>query len=193
MNHHQRHLPPGVNRALRSLSLLLFALIFPCEIAAMPRLFFKPKAKAVKTNASGYLSSVGAPALRFQEPATVIPEQRSPALSALPAAATSSPNNLPAAASTPPAPAVLPVAGDQKQIVETKLEADPPKNKTNPHIIPDDTRAPVRPEDFLPFFQFPGRGAQTGGGLNVIVPVPREPSSSTPLPPSSANYTQTPK
>ena len=54
-------------------------------------------------------------------------------------------------------------------------------------IIPDDTRPSTRPEDFLPFFQFPG----TTSGVNVVVPVTTaRPPAPGQQPPSSATYQQ---
>lgn len=60
-------------------------------------------------------------------------------------------------------------------------ELPPPPIKIpepTPGILPDDTRPATRPEDFLPFFQFPG----TNPGSSVRAPGP--------LPPSSATYQQ---
>jgi hypothetical protein len=58
-------------------------------------------------------------------------------------------------------------------------------------ILPDDVRPAVRPEDFLPFFQFPAPGGT--GNVRVIVPVaPTAPSAPGTQPPSSATYIQTP-
>jgi hypothetical protein len=69
-----------------------------------------------------------------------------------------------------------------------KEEGAPTTNKkaeaTNtPAILPDDLRRDVRPEDILPFFQFPRSGATIGVG----VPVPAQPPVPT-MPPSSATY-----
>ena len=64
----------------------------------------------------------------------------------------------------------------------------PPEHAKNfPPILPDDSRPNTRPEDFLPFFQFPGPSRD----VNVVVPVnvPRPPEQ-PPQPPSSATYQQ---
>ena len=55
-----------------------------------------------------------------------------------------------------------------------------------PSVLPDDSGPKARPEDFLPFFQFPGTGAH--GGETVAAPA----VSATPgtLPPSTATYEQ---
>lgn len=189
MNHHQRHLPPGVNRALRSLLLLLLALTFRPETQAMPRIF-RPKPIVPSSSPRGYLAAVGAPLLRFEEPPLL------PVPSAPSAPATA--ENSPAVSAPAPSPEVTgaPVApnpSEEPASREPKSEKSPGvKTKSSPQIIPDDTRPAVHPEDFLPFFQFPSAGKETGS-LNVIVPVPNQPAAGTPLPPSSATYTQTPK
>ena len=62
----------------------------------------------------------------------------------------------------------------------------PSVNELQP-LIPDDTRRQVRPEDILPFFSFPGNGAN--GGL--IIGTPPEPAAPRDkLPTSSATYIQ---
>ena len=190
MNHHQRLLPPGGNRALRFLSLLLLALISQREVQAMPR-FRQPKTNAASPVPRGYLHAIGAPALRFEEPAPA-PTERPLSPSIAP-----KPDPLPSANSRETGkadPISAPTSShvDEPGLVETKEEQKPVlKNKTSPAIIPDDTRPQIRAEDFLPFFQFPAAGSN--GALNVIVPVPREPASPVSLPTSSATYTQTPK
>ncbi len=50
-------------------------------------------------------------------------------------------------------------------------------------ILPDDMHHDVRPEDVIPYFQFPH------GGVILNTPVPSQPSQPT-LPPSSATYTE---
>jgi hypothetical protein len=54
-----------------------------------------------------------------------------------------------------------------------------------PAILPDDLRKEVRPEDLLPFFQFPRGGATIGVG----VPVPSQAPAPV-MPQSSATYRQ---
>lgn len=63
--------------------------------------------------------------------------------------------------------------------------------RTPAPILVDELRPTVRPEDFLPFFILPGTQGQEGGPA-VIVPIPRQPSSPAPLPPSSATYIRSP-
>jgi hypothetical protein len=59
----------------------------------------------------------------------------------------------------------------------------PEESEPSP-ILPDDMRREVRPEDLLPFFQYP-----RNGGAVIGVPVPAQPALPT-LPPSSATYRQ---
>jgi hypothetical protein len=70
------------------------------------------------------------------------------------------------------------------------VSAQPAHPVTNPppRILPDDTRPSTRPEDFLPFFLFPGANQN----VNVVVPVTptRPPTPDRQLPPSSATYQQ---
>jgi hypothetical protein len=193
MNYHQRLLPPGVNRALRSLSLLLLALIFPRELPAMPRLHFLSP-KTVKAAPIGYLPALGAPGLRFQAVAPVA-KPRSAETFTSSAPSISAPKNVSIeVANSSPVASAAPAAVDaQASVVETRADEKPSApTKNSPQIIPDDTRRAIRPEDFLQFFQFPPAGS-ANGTLNVVVPVPREPSSPPPLAPSSATYTQSPK
>src|SRR5215216_2756550 len=115
MNHHQRHLPPGVNRALRSFLLLLLALIAPRELLAMPRLHqSKTKTSAAKTKAGGYLLTVGAPALRFQDNEAVpsTPQTANPSTPAFPVSAL--PERPADTASVPLVAAVAPATADPK-------------------------------------------------------------------------------
>jgi hypothetical protein len=61
----------------------------------------------------------------------------------------------------------------------------PPPTKETPALLPDDVEHEIRPEEVLPFFQFPG-----SGGTTIVVPgVPASPET-TRLPVSSAVYRQ---
>ena len=60
-----------------------------------------------------------------------------------------------------------------------------PVNST-PSILPDDTHAATRAEDFLPFFQFPGASNDT----TLTPPTATRPPAPGQLPPSSATYQQ---
>jgi hypothetical protein len=68
-------------------------------------------------------------------------------------------------------------------IAATKAAAAPaaPAGPPPPAILPDDVPAQVRPEDFLPYFQYPG-AAPRGRGAEAP-PAP-------PLPVSTATYIQ---
>ena len=138
-----------------------------------------------------YLPAVGAPPLRFQaelivaiaKVATPSPETTVSGSTERQDLADVSPSNSAKADSSEenfaePQPGSAPNRGAAK----VRLPAP---------ILPDDSRPSVRPEDFLPYFQFPGSGSNAGG-VTVIVPVP--PSLPTPASqvPSSATYIQTP-
>lgn len=68
-------------------------------------------------------------------------------------------------------------------------EATPAPPKTPPPILVDDVRPRVKPEDFLPFFIFPGSGGQGDPNVTVPMALPTPPTPGT-LPPSSATYRQ---
>lgn len=84
--------------------------------------------------------------------------------------------------------ALAPVAEPVAEPSRVPAESTPVAPKTPPPILVDDVRPRVRPEDFLPFFIFPGNGQ---GDPNVTVPMtlPTPPAPGT-LPPSSATYRQ---
>jgi hypothetical protein len=83
-------------------------------------------------------------------------------------------------------PEVIPSAaqGDQKTApAAADKKGAAPEPEVTP-ILPDDTRREVRPEDVIPFFQFPRSGA------GITTPVPPQPARPPTLPPSSATYNQ---
>jgi hypothetical protein len=126
-----------------------------------------------------YLLVVGSPELRFQE------EPPSPDLSAPPTAslppkvekAESTSQHSDVVVSNRPLPtasaATAPVTTEPTDSSQAQSSRPPP-----PTILPDDVNPKVRPEDFLPFFQFPGSGPNDAN----LARVPR------PNPPSSATY-----
>lgn len=140
---------------------------------------------ANETGPIPYLKITGALALRFHAPP--------PDPVAKPPAGATPPVQTPAELPSPVTvnhPPVIPVAqaADEptsKPTMSSPLPPDRPAPSSPMVILPDDTRAATRAEDFLPFFQFPGA---TG---NVIVPLsaPRAPVPGA-LPPSSATYQQ---
>ena len=133
-----------------------------------------------------YLRAIGPPPLRFLEleVQSRIAPPISPTLSvgALPTAGKRGDSSQPAAAKDARAPAVATTAqAPQRQEIQVASRPAPPP------IVPDEAAGRVKPEDFLPFFQYPG-GQRPGQ--------PDEPAkaSSPPtpgqLPPSSATYRQ---
>jgi hypothetical protein len=133
-----------------------------------------------------YLASMAGPALRFAE---ALPP---PDLSVRPPAG--APPILPSLDSTPdpvvePVPAAIPTTSTP---VPNELANRSPAKAANPppaRIIPDDTRPAVRPEDFLPFFIFPGN-AQGAGNPTLVLPGGLTPAAPGTLPLSTATYRQ---
>jgi len=87
-----------------------------------------------------------------------------------------------AIAAAPPAVPVRPQDQHANPPAANAGSAPPP-----PAILPDDVGRKIRPEDLLPFFQFPGSGAGADGGNAAGPPAPPSPGT---LPPSSATYKQ---
>jgi hypothetical protein len=77
-----------------------------------------------------------------------------------------------------------PMATPPKAPQSSSATAKRPEEGEPPLILPDDMRRDVRPEDLLPFFQYPRNGGAANG-----VSVPAQPAVPT-LPPSSATYRQ---
>ena len=193
MNHREPpHLPAGVRRALRCLSLLLVPAMTLDEGLAGPRLRSTIRPTADSTP---YLPVLGSPSLRVEEalpPPDLVtrPAAAAPPVPALtPAESSVAVANADAARSTAVAP-------DDATPVDVKPAAGPstpaPAVKTPAPILPDSAHPVVHAEDFLPYFQVPG-SARPQGDVNVFVPgaisAPAQPS----LPPSTATYTQSPK
>lgn len=133
-----------------------------------------------------YLASVPAPALRFAE------APPPPDLSVRPPAG--APPNLPSHdSSSNPALDVIPAIPSSSPTLSPNDSANRSDAKApNPapaRIIPDDTRPAVRPEDFLPFFIFPG-GAQGPGTPTVVLPSSLTPAAPGTQPLSTATYRQ---
>jgi hypothetical protein len=130
-----------------------------------------------------YLLVVGSPPLRFQDPETpLLPEVSTRP----PAAGPPTPSDKRARAGGQADLAAGSSAAKEDNASPKPVVAPPPKPGPVP-ILPDDGSSRVRPEDFLPFFQFPG--ARPGPSESTIgVP----PSAPTPgqIPPSSATYQQ---
>lgn len=135
-----------------------------------------------------YLPVIGASPLRFRPPPVPPPPVSRPTAGGPPLPS--------AAAGAPPSPDVIPPADkpqashpDASAPDTATVPAVTPK-PTPPPILPDDTRARVQPEDFLPFFQFP---AGQSGDVQVITPIPATPTTPDRAPPSSATYRQRPE
>ncbi|MBI2815153.1 MAG: hypothetical protein HYX71_12810 [Opitutae bacterium] len=128
-----------------------------------------------ETEPTPYLTVIGAVPLRFGAPPPPPDLTTKPTADAPPdpapvqtVAATNRESVIPAL----PAPATVAQAPVAEPPPAPAKPADPTSG-----ILPDDTRPAPRPEDFLPFFQFPG---------STNNPV-RSPG---PVPPSSATYQQ---
>jgi len=146
-----------------------------------------------------YLATLGAPALRFQDPAPVPPPTVKPVASGPPVAASKpeeaevSLANNQAAASTPPMP--LPDSSTKTHPAEAATPPAEPPPQAEPAapvpkvlpILPDDTRRKVQSQDFLPLFRLPGSGNPIEDTTVIVPGVPVAPAPG-PLPPSSATY-----
>ena len=190
MNHHQRHTPPGAKRALHFFALLLVAVLSTRESLATLRL---PKFRAApeKVTARGYLSAIGAPELRFQQP--VLPSAR-PSATTLSAAPdrTGEIDASPETVVSRETPLASPEQSANADISPDESSPQKTRSGSSQRILLDNARSIAHPEDFLPFFRFPSATGQSGS-VDVIVPVPAGVPSGAPLPPSSATYSQSPK
>lgn len=127
-----------------------------------------------------YVMAIGSPMLRFADalpPLDLSIRQPGGAPVPPPAKPTEHPE---AQAIAEPAPIPLPEA-------YVEIGAPVVKNAAPPPILPDDTRPKVRPEDFLPYFQFP---AAHPGDATVIVPATLTPPTPGTQLPSTATYRQ---
>lgn len=141
-----------------------------------------------------YLGAIGAPGLRFREPESIAewvarPAAVGPPIAGLTPVEVSVAIANAAAAHEAPNPAPTLIRG----IVRPKAAAPPVSARgTPPAILPDDTRPQVHAEDFLPFFQIPGASGPPGE-VNLVLPLPPGRPAPSPLPLSSATYSQTPR
>ena len=201
MNHREPpHLSVGARRVLHSLSLLLISALAPEGVFAQPRQRPTPgqSPDMQEVEQTPYLPYVGAPLLRFQEVAPP-PDLVTRPAPAGPPTPTLSPTESSVAMENAAAPRSTasslqprpPEAPAPEAAVKPEAKAPPPApvKSTPPAILPDDTHPPVRPEDFLPYFQIPGSATQPED-VNLLLPAPRTPPAPAPLPPSSATYTQ---
>lgn len=177
---HYRVTPPGTAKGRRAW--LFFSLLIPAlaskvstQSAASPVTYDDGSPVVPSEHSRPYLAVIGPPLLRFEE---ALPP---PDLSVRPpGGAPPRPVVKPmVVADVIPAPVVQPkvVVSIPAAPSPAKVEiAAAPKPPPPPSILHDDVQTPVRPEDFLPYFQYPGASNQA--------PAPQ------PLPPSSATYTQ---
>jgi hypothetical protein len=138
---------------------------------------------------SPYLAVVGPPPMRFREPpappsfelepVAAGPAQLEGNMLVLPAATGGLLDSSQSMAASPKsASKSLSKSPSSSATAKGSEESEPSS------ILPDDMRREVRPEDLLPFFQYP-----RNGGAVIGVPVPAQPALPT-LPPSSATYRQ---
>ena len=165
----------GKRRAWLGLSLLLPAMVTevaPTTGASLP-----------------YLRYIGPPPLRFEQarPPPEISARPPPGPAPKTSEKTTStlnraPDPVKALVAAPVAAAEH--AGKAEAISAGKSSARPDVIPAGPApLLPDEAGAKVRPEDFLPFFQFPG--AHNPESKTGTVPAPPSPGV---LPPSSATY-----
>ncbi len=136
-----------------------------------------------------YLKLTGALALRFSaSPPPPPPDLTTkPAASAPPFPVTSAPAATTLSHLTPPPVVTATIPPATPAPSAPTSQTAPAGPNPPPAILPDDTHSSTRPEDFLPFFQFPG----SAGDVTVSSPAtPARPPTPGQLPPSSATYQQ---
>jgi len=129
-----------------------------------------------------YLAMIGPAALRFADaPSTLPPEPPLPK---------------PFVPLGPPPEANLPAVTPHTPTTDTATPLPPealrpeatPQNSAKPiSILPDDLYREIRPEDVLPFFQFPGASSLENTGILSMPTTTSQPRGAT-APPSSATY-----
>lgn len=126
-----------------------------------------------------YLTVIGSPPLRFQEPPPVaVPVEQTPVAKPPNPVTVPKPVSAKPASSPPfPTPSASAGAGPKTELSANPPAGQPAADPSLPRIIPDEMRPKVRPEEFLPFFQLPGSGG------------PQAPDAEK-LPPSTATYRQ---
>ena len=179
MNHREPpQVPQGMLRGRQFLLLLLVAAVQEMGLlsAHAGTLFSAPR---------GYLTSRGAPPLRFAEvtlpdrPVAQLASVGAPKAGTSQAAVTNHPSDQPASADVSLRP--------PSSTGTTVIVASPDKAGPLP-ILPDEVRPQIRPEDVLPYFQIPGSGRNPA--MTVLVPAPLGQPSQPPPQTSSATYLQ---
>ena len=138
-----------------------------------------------------YLPALGAPGLRFGEP-TPPPDLsvRAPVAAPAPTATSTEPTT--PSAQNPATKTEAAAANEESPPTSpptAAANATKPSGPGIPSVLPDETRPKVRPEDFLPYFQFPAPGANPGN-VTVVAPGSLTPPAPPSQPPSSATYRQ---
>jgi len=135
-----------------------------------------------------YLVAVGVAPLRFSEPApepTEVPLPRVIPAAPVEVAEHPAPPTPPAA--LPPAlPSVAAPAPVEEKAAVVAVESH--GSKPLPVLLDDTPRRPIRAEDVLPYFQFPGANNSSPG--MILPPEPTQVRSTSSLPSSSASYQQ---
>lgn len=195
MNHREpTSVPQGPGRTFPCLALLLLPLLSGDPASARP---LHPH-QAGLTQQKNYLVALGAPPLRFQEPAPAAalairppipgaPRSSEPDLADENSESPLAPLSQESFALSTPSPLPLDNAIDEP--ADPEIPEIAPARSPRP-ILPDEMRPQARPEDFLPFFQIP---AAHPDDVTVFVPAPRTPAAPSSLPTSSATYRQTPR
>ena len=189
--------PGGAARFLRG-SVFLVVLVLGSEatpragpplLRAGPLLPQSTRPRPENDGSSPYLRVIAPPPLRFaQNPPPDLSTRPAPTAPPLPAVMEDiAASNAASARYVAPSRGSDGTGADQRQT--TPAEANPtapvkaPGKKETPALLPDDTQHEVRPEEILPFFQFPN----SGGTTIIVAPGPTSPES-TRLPVSSAVY-----
>lgn len=162
-----------IDRCIRSAGALWISLLPALSSAAVGRSSIQATPDRLGSDHHGlslpYLAVILPPPLRFAAPA--------PAAAAMPRLAALEP----IVKSEPPTVTLPPTPSDAANAVSPQLSpparpatgeppfADPTRGPVPVRILPDDVQRELRPEDFLPYFIFPG-------------------SSDAGVPPSSASY-----
>jgi len=140
-----------------------------------------------------YLRFIGPPQLRFQD---ALPP---PDLSVRPPAGgppklravnSNSDGGTPEVAPPKPAPPTAPAAtmvARKEEVHPNPTSAPPPPPPPPPAILSDDVASKVRPEDFLPYFQFPGAEAPSND-VNAANQAQSAQAAPKTIPRSSATY-----
>jgi len=175
--------------SVRQVGICLVSTLLPSAGIAAPSLTSEMRTGWVSRP---YLTVIVSPSLRFVEtpaPPHVVPvlmaEPSAPPKAAISSGPTPEPSSGPREPATGPSGAV---PSSQGQASAASDAGAAPKEKPErpakppPPILPDEIQPKVRPEDFLPYFQFPGSNT----GPSDVAPPP-EPGK---LPPSSATYRQ---